>query len=84
MLRCVRTTITIDDDVAAELDQIRKARNISLKEALNETLRNGLRDSKQSKRGKPFRTRTFDTGPLLVDVTCVSEALAIAEGEDCR
>jgi Arc/MetJ family transcription regulator len=81
----MRTTLTLDDDVAAALDQMRKTRNISLKEAVNETLRSGLKEQAgPKKQGQPFRTRAFDVGRLLVDVTCISEALAIAEGEDYR
>ena len=75
----------MDDDVAAALVQLRKSRNTSLKNIVNETLRAGLSEMARPKgKSKPFRTRTFDMGELLVDVTCVSQALAIAEGEDYK
>jgi len=37
------TTVTLDPDVADQLKQIMKDRNITFKEAVNSTLRKGLR-----------------------------------------
>lgn len=64
----MRTTLTIDDDVAAELERLRRARNAKFKELVNEALRLGLRDMTVSpKKSKPFRTKSFDCGRLLID-----------------
>ena len=38
----VRTTLTLEDDVAAKLRQIARERDISFKQALNDALRQGL------------------------------------------
>jgi hypothetical protein len=38
----MRTTITLDDDVAARLERLQRERGISFKEAVNATLRLGL------------------------------------------
>jgi hypothetical protein len=38
----VRTTITLDPDVAALLERVRKARKLGLKDAINDALRRGL------------------------------------------
>lgn len=38
----MRTTLTLDDDVAAMLEQVRKKQKISLKAAINTALRQGL------------------------------------------
>jgi hypothetical protein len=38
----MRTTLTIDDDVAARLERLRRERGISFKELINATLRSGL------------------------------------------
>ena len=38
----VRTTITLDPDVAARLSLLQRERGLSFKEAVNETLRRGL------------------------------------------
>ena len=81
----MRTTLTLDDDVAAELDRLRRQRGSSLKEVVNEALRRGLTDmiSKPEAR-KRFRTRGFEGGRLLIPVDNIAEAIAIAEGEDYK
>ena len=38
----MRTTLTLDDDVAAALERLRRARDASLKDVVNEVLRGGL------------------------------------------
>jgi hypothetical protein len=38
----VRTTLTLDDDVARLLERVRKRRGITLKELVNKALREGL------------------------------------------
>jgi len=38
----MRTTLTLDDDVAAALERLRRTRNASLKDLVNEALRRGL------------------------------------------
>jgi hypothetical protein len=78
----MRTTLTIDDDVAAILERLRKMRDARLKDLINEALRRGLKDmSERPKTRKPFRTQSRDLGRPLIDVTNAAEALAIAEGE---
>ena len=81
----MRTTLTLDDDVAARLERLRKAHDARLKDLINEALRRGLNEmDKPPKRRKPFRTPTMDLGQPLIDVTNVAEAIAIAEGEDYK
>ena len=82
----MRTTLTIDDDVAAALERIRRLRNISFKELVNETLRKGLQEaSEPTPKNEMFRTQTFSVGRcLLPNLDNVAEVLAIAEGEDYR
>ena len=41
MSRCMRTTLTLDEDVAAILERLRKSRDTSLKDLVNEALRRG-------------------------------------------
>lgn len=38
----MRTTVTLDDDVAAKLKQLAREREISFKEALNTSVRRGI------------------------------------------
>jgi hypothetical protein len=78
----MRTTLTLDDDVAVALRRLQKSRNAALKPLVNEALRRGLEEMSGSpKPRKPFRTRSVNLGPLLIPIDNVAEALAIAEGE---
>jgi hypothetical protein len=80
----MRTTLTIDADVAAELERLRRAEDRSLKELINQALRRGLMDlSAPAKPREPFRTRPVSLGRCLIgDIVSISEAIALAEGED--
>jgi hypothetical protein len=40
----MRTTLTLDDDVAAALERLRKTCNASLKDLVNEALRRGFKE----------------------------------------
>lgn len=78
----MRTTLTIDDDVAIQLQRLRRERDASLKDVVNETLRRGLQTETRSKPRKPFRMRTFDGKATLIPIDNVAEAIALLEGED--
>ena len=83
----MRTTLSLDKDVAAALERLRKARNAGLKELVNEALRRGLGQmtAPPAPPRRPFRTRTVSLGRCLVgNVDNVSEVLAVSEGEDFR
>jgi hypothetical protein len=77
----VRTTLTLDDDVAAKLKSAAKRR--PFKVVVNEALRAGLTAlEKRVPPRRPYRTRGFDLGPSLVgSLDNVEEVLARAEGE---
>jgi hypothetical protein len=83
MLYHMRTTLTLDDDVATVLERLRKARGESLKDLVNEALREGLKRLEAPRRKrKPFRTESVDLGAcLLGNVDNVAEILAVTEGE---
>ena len=55
----MRTTITLDDDVASRLERIRRERGISFKEAVNATLRAGLEGQRS---GRRYRLKTYRMG----------------------
>jgi hypothetical protein len=80
----MRTTLTIDEDVAVMLEQMRKARNAGLKDLVNEALRRGLRDmAARPRSGRPFRTQSVDLGRVKVaNIDNIAEVLAIAEREN--
>jgi hypothetical protein len=81
----MRTTLTIDKDVAVQLKRLMRDRDASLKDVVNDALRRGLCDMEaRPKPRKPFRMKTYDGGEFLFPVDNVAEALAYAEGEDFK
>jgi hypothetical protein len=65
----MRTTLTLDDDLAKELERRRRERGTSLKEEVNGLIRLGLLREREAplprrRDGLPFRT--WATGPSLV------------------
>lgn len=82
----MRTTLTLDSDVAALLQRVRDARGATLKEAVNEALRRGLKQmSEPAPESQRRRTEVVSLGRCLIgDLDNVAEALAIAEGEAFR
>lgn len=84
MFRCVRTTLTLDDDVAVLLARARKARKAPQKAVVNEGLRLGLQQmlAPQPPRER-FATTAVELGRCLVgSLDDVAEVLAVAEGEN--
>jgi hypothetical protein len=79
----MRTTLTLDDDVAAALKRLRKSGDASLKQLVNEALRRGLEEMRgRPKRREPMQTRSVALGRARVSgIDDIGEALAIAEGE---
>ncbi len=83
MFGCMRTTLTLDDDVAAAIERLRRARDASLKDIVNEALRRGLSDlTTRPRRREPFKTKSVALGRLrLASIDNISENLAITEAE---
>jgi hypothetical protein len=63
----MRTTLTLDRDVAARLEQERRRRRVPFKTLVNDVLRAGL-DALQRRTpaAERFRTEGFDLGPSRV------------------
>jgi hypothetical protein len=81
----MRTTLTIDDDVAVQIDRLQRQRESSLKDVVNEALRLGLREMAGPPRATtPFRTEVHALGPARIGIDSVAEALGYAEGEAFR
>lgn len=82
----MRTTLSLDDDVAVQLERVRRARGGSLKETVNAALRMGLVGLEAPARPRPRRaTRVVTLGtPRLPDVDNVAEVLAVVEGDAFR
>lgn len=53
----MRTTVTLDDDLIATLQQLAKERNTPFKDVLNATVRAGLQPSSTDRRPRPLPTR---------------------------
>lgn len=82
----MRTTLTLDKDVAARLAQVARRRRKPLKTVVNEALREGLATLDQARpAGRPFNTTGFDLGASLVgSLDDVEEVLSRVEGETHR
>jgi hypothetical protein len=84
----MRTTVTLDDDVAAALKRLNRTQNrrMKFKELINLALREGLKHlSKPSQKQSHFHTRAVDLGPCRYgNVDNVAEILAVAEGESYK
>lgn len=82
----MRTTLTLDEDVAALLERVRKSRRAGLKDTVNEALRYGLRQMiAPPKRRRPYRTPSTDLGPSLIgSLDNIGQVLEIAEGSGHR
>jgi hypothetical protein len=82
----MRTTLTLEKDVAARLAQVARRRRLPLKVVVNEALRQGLAGLERPQPpGRRFRTAGFDLGPSLVgSLDDVEEVLARTEGERHR
>jgi len=71
----MRTTLNLDDDVAAQLAAESRKRGESLSRTANEYLRAGLRSSRELASPAPYVPPVFDSGRPLLDVTDVAGAL---------
>ena len=82
----MRTTLTLDSDVAALLRRAQQTHGGSFKAVVNEALRHGLRRmTAPSGRAVHYRTPTVDLGRCLPgSLDDVAEVLAVAEGEKYR
>jgi len=58
----MRTTLSLDDDVAALLEAWRAKQDLTFKEAVNTALRRGLSELSRPRARRLFRTRPVDMG----------------------
>ena len=86
MFRCMRTTLTLDSDVAALAQRVQKKHGLSFKAVVNEALRHGLQAmSAPASRSGSYRTPSVNLGRCLTgSLDDVAEVLAAAEGEEFR
>jgi hypothetical protein len=83
MMQCMRTTLTLDPDVAARLKRLRRRRDARFKDIVNSALREGLRRMEE----KPHRRRKSWTKPVplggsrIGSLDNIAEVLAVAQLE---
>jgi hypothetical protein len=76
----VRTTLTLDDDVAHLLNKEIRRTGASLKETVNNGLRTGLRPAPLTKQ-KPFKVKPRNLGlPAGLSYDCIGELIEALEG----
>jgi len=82
----MRTTLTIDDDLAIQIERLRRDRDANLKDVVNEALRRGLREmTMRKKQRKPFRMEPLEgVVPRMSNMDNIAEVIAIGEGEAFR
>jgi len=82
----VRTTLTLDDDVAAKLKAEARRDGRAFKEVVNEVLRRGLSTRRLSVGGRPFKVKSRDLGNLQPGISLdnVAELLDRVEGSRHR
>lgn len=77
----MRTTLTIDDDVAALLEKEVRRTGQPLKQTVNQLLRSGLQQAATPVRMKPFKVRSRKIGlPAEWTSGSVSELIEMLEG----
>jgi hypothetical protein len=80
----MRTTVTIDDDVATKLQaEMRRQRSSNFKQILNDVLRRGLLLRRELAASKPFRVRARRMGKMPgVNYDNAGELLEYLEGAE--
>lgn len=79
----MRTTLTLEDDVAAALERLAAQGGRTFKDVVNDVLRRGLAAQERPVSRGRYVIEPVDLGGLLIpDVVDVSEVLLVAEGDD--
>ena len=78
----MRTTLTLDEDVAAKLKTEMRRSGKSFRDIVNDTLRHGLVKKRVATRRRPFRVEERDLGNLRPGLSLdnVGELLEQIEG----
>ncbi|MGH9188988.1 MAG: hypothetical protein ACRD0Q_02985 [Acidimicrobiales bacterium] len=77
----MRTTLNLDGDVETRLKELARLRGRPLSRIANDLIRAGLRASDHPGEPDPYEPPTFDTGPPLLDVRDIAQAIeTIADG----
>jgi len=80
----MRTTLTLDDDVAAKLKAETRRSGRSFKETVNETLRRGFSIRPRAPQRSPFKVVARDLGRLRPGLSLNNVADVIEQTEGSR
>ena len=75
----MRTTVTLDDDLAARLRDRAHQRGIPFKTAINEAIRNGL---EKPRKPAPYRLKTRKMSAPKVDLTKATQLAGQLEDDE--
>lgn len=78
----MRTTLTLDDDVAARLKQL--SRGGRFRDVVNQALRRGLDRLEAREPAPEYRVRPVAMGAKRTDFDNIAEVLAEIEGDDYK
>ncbi len=81
----MRTTITLDADVAIRLEKLRRTR--PFKEVINDALRAGLDEIERGQRGAKeprYTIKTVKGYPRRTNLDNIAQVLAEVEGDDYK
>lgn len=78
----MRTTLTLDEDVATRLQQLAKGRRF--KEVTNRALRLGLQAMTAGSTEPPYATKAVRGKPNLLNLDNIAEVIAETDGDDWR
>jgi hypothetical protein len=78
----MRTTLTLDDDVAANLKAESRRAGRPFREIVNETLRRGLASQRLTARRRTFKVTVRDLGNLKAGLSLDNIAELIEQVED--
>lgn len=83
MSRCMRTTITLDDDTSRMLEELQRQGSMSFKDAVNDSLRAGLGVllAKKEQRRQRYAIEPIAAAPRTSDLDNVAQVLSLAEGD---
>jgi hypothetical protein len=78
----MRTTLTLDDDVAAKLRAEMRRSGRAFRDVVNDTLRRGLANQRAAVRKQPFKVSARDLGKLRPGLSLdnVAELIEQVEG----
>lgn len=75
----MRTTVTLDDDLAAQLKERAHARGVPFKTEINEAIRNGL---ERPRKPTPYRLKTSKMGAPKADLTKATQLAGQLEDDE--